>query len=142
MTTVVRTLVRAASSLTRPSLPSPPSSYNIEDVIKYIRYQSASGVSYGTLEGDTVREIHGNLFDGQAATGAAHKLSDVKLLYPCEPGKIIAVGLNYKSHLGTRPQPAHPEIFYKPVTALQNPADPSSSRAAPPMCTRKARWWW
>ena len=32
--------------------------------------------------------------------------------------------MNYKSHLGTRPQPAHPEIFYKPVTALQNPLDP------------------
>ena len=91
---------------------------------KYIRYQTASGVSYGALEGDTVHQIKGGLFDGHAATGATHALSDVKLLYPCEPGKILAVGLNYKSHLGSRPQPAHPEMFYKPVTALQNPLDP------------------
>src|SRR2546423_14469732 len=52
-----------------------------------------------------------------------YKLSDVKLLYPCQPGKILAVGLNYKSHLGGRPQPANPEMFYKPVSALQNPED-------------------
>jgi len=45
-------------------------------------------------------------------------------LAPCDPGKILAVGLNYKSHLGGRQQPAHPEMFYKPVTALQNPGGP------------------
>ena len=36
----------------------------------------------------------------------------------------MAVGLNYRSHLGSRPQPAHPEMFYKPVTALQSPGGP------------------
>jgi 2-keto-4-pentenoate hydratase/2-oxohepta-3-ene-1,7-dioic acid hydratase in catechol pathway len=51
-------------------------------------------------------------------------LSDVKLLHPLEPSKILAVGLNYKSHLGTRSAPSSPEIFYKPVSALQNPGDP------------------
>jgi 2-keto-4-pentenoate hydratase/2-oxohepta-3-ene-1,7-dioic acid hydratase in catechol pathway len=76
------------------------------------------------VHGDTVRQIHGGLFDGHAETGVTYKLSDVKLLYPCQPGKIMAVGLNYKSHLGSRSQPAHPEIFFKPVTALQNPEDP------------------
>jgi 2-keto-4-pentenoate hydratase/2-oxohepta-3-ene-1,7-dioic acid hydratase in catechol pathway len=93
-------------------------------VTKYIRYRSASGVSYGTLEGNTVHQLRGSLFDGPVATGATCPLDDVKLLYPCEPGKILAVGLNYRSHLGTRPAPAHPEIFYKPVSALQNPQDP------------------
>ena len=54
----------------------------------------------------------------------AHRLADVKLLYPCEPPKILAVGRNYKSHLGDRAQPERPEIFYKPITSLQNPGDP------------------
>ena len=71
-----------------------------------------------------MRQIKGGLFDGHAETGVTYKLSDVKLLYPCQPGKILAVGLNYKSHLGGRPQPASPEMFYKPVSALQNPEDP------------------
>jgi 2-keto-4-pentenoate hydratase/2-oxohepta-3-ene-1,7-dioic acid hydratase in catechol pathway len=64
------------------------------------------------------------LFDDVVETGATVRLSDVSLLAPCEPGKILAVGLNYKSHLGGRPQPAHPEMFYKPVTALQDPEGP------------------
>jgi 2-keto-4-pentenoate hydratase/2-oxohepta-3-ene-1,7-dioic acid hydratase in catechol pathway len=93
-------------------------------VTRYIRYSSPSGVSYGILEGDTVHEISGGLFDGSARTGATHPANGVKLLAPVEPGKILAVGRNYKSHLGTRPQPATPEIFYKPPTALQNPGDP------------------
>jgi 2-keto-4-pentenoate hydratase/2-oxohepta-3-ene-1,7-dioic acid hydratase in catechol pathway len=93
-------------------------------VTKHIRYRSGSTTAYGILDGQTVREIRGGLFGDHTPTGVTHKLSDVKLLAPCEPGKILAVGLNYKSHLGGRPQPAHPEIFYKPVTALQDPEEP------------------
>jgi 2-keto-4-pentenoate hydratase/2-oxohepta-3-ene-1,7-dioic acid hydratase in catechol pathway len=93
-------------------------------VTKYIRYRSGSGASYGILDGGTVREVGGGLFGEHSPTGVTHALADVKLLAPCEPGKILAVGLNYKSHLGGRPQPAHPEIFYKPVTALQDPEEP------------------
>jgi 2-keto-4-pentenoate hydratase/2-oxohepta-3-ene-1,7-dioic acid hydratase in catechol pathway len=91
---------------------------------KFVRYQTDDGISYGILEGSTVRQIQGGLFGGHAETGATDDLASVKLLAPVVPGKILAVGLNYKSHLGGRPQPQHPEMFYKPVTALQNPGDP------------------
>lgn len=91
---------------------------------KYVRYRSGSGVSYGILDGDTVREISGGLFGSRTPTGVTHSLSDVKLCFPCEPGKIFAVGLNYRSHLAGRPQPPHPEIFYKPVSALLDPGEP------------------
>ncbi|SPE26729.1 conserved hypothetical protein [Candidatus Sulfopaludibacter sp. SbA3] len=87
---------------------------------KYIRYRSGSAASFGILDGDTVRELQGGLFS-HSETGATATLSDVKLLAPCRPAKILAVGLNYKSHLGGRPQPPQPEIFYKPVTAIQDP---------------------
>jgi len=93
-------------------------------VTKYIRYQSDSAVRYGILDGDTVRELNGGLFDNPAETGVTHRLADVTLLAPCQPGKIMAVGLNYGSHIGNRPRPAHPEMFYKPVSALQSPGGP------------------
>jgi 2-keto-4-pentenoate hydratase/2-oxohepta-3-ene-1,7-dioic acid hydratase in catechol pathway len=48
----------------------------------------------------------------------------VKLLYPCEPPKIFAVGRNYQSHIGERKASLHPEIFFKPISALQNPGNP------------------
>ena len=90
----------------------------------YVRYLSGSGSSYGILKGGAVREIRGDLFSAHEETGVAVALSEVKLLHPCQPPKILAVGLNYRSHLGKRPQPAHPEIFYKAVTALQDPEGP------------------
>lgn len=90
----------------------------------YIRYLTGSTSSYGILDGETIREIDGDLFGSHAETGAVRKLSDVGLLHPCEPTKILCVGLNYKSHLGGRPQPARPEIFLKPLSAMQNPGAP------------------
>jgi 2-keto-4-pentenoate hydratase/2-oxohepta-3-ene-1,7-dioic acid hydratase in catechol pathway len=93
-------------------------------VTKYIRYRSASSAGYAILDGDSGRPIAGDLFGSRTETGETLPLSDVTLLAPCQPGKILAVGLNYKSHLGGRPQPTRPEIFYKAVTALQDPGGP------------------
>ncbi|MGA2589863.1 MAG: fumarylacetoacetate hydrolase family protein [Bryobacteraceae bacterium] len=91
---------------------------------KYVRYRKDSTTAYGILEGALIREIRGDLFGAREETGAAHPLSSVKLLHPCEPSKILAVGRNYKSHLGDRQQPDRPEMFYKPVSALQHPEEP------------------
>jgi len=61
-----------------------------------VRFRKGSTTAYGILEGDTVREIHGDLFGDR---------NEVKMLYPCTPTKVLAVGLNYNSH----PAPArHP----------------------------------
>ena len=91
---------------------------------KYIRYRLNAATGYAVLDEETVRPIAGDLFGSRTETGATLQLSDVTLLAPCQPGKILAVGLNYKSHLGGRPQPTRPEIFYKAVTALQDPGGP------------------
>jgi 2-keto-4-pentenoate hydratase/2-oxohepta-3-ene-1,7-dioic acid hydratase in catechol pathway len=95
---------------------------NVSDkVAKYVRYENRGKISYGILDGDTIKEIRGGLFDGKAETGSKVKLAAVKLLWPCEPTKLLAVGLNFKSHLGNRPAPEKPEMFFKPLTSLQNP---------------------
>ena len=52
-----------------------------------------------------------------------HRQADVKLLHPCEPPKILAVGLITKVTSGDRKPPEHPEIFYKPITSLQHPEE-------------------
>jgi 2-keto-4-pentenoate hydratase/2-oxohepta-3-ene-1,7-dioic acid hydratase in catechol pathway len=93
-------------------------------VTKYIRYRSGASTGYAILDGETVLPISGGLFGSHTETGATLKLSEVSLLAPCLPGKILAVGLNYKSHLGGRPQPERPEIFYKAVTSVQDPGRP------------------
>ena len=93
-------------------------------VKKYVRFRHGSKTAYAELEGDTLHELHGSPIDGAQATGAKHKLAAVKLLAPCEPPKIVAVGRNYRSHLGDRQAPEQPELFYKPITALQHPDEP------------------
>ncbi len=90
---------------------------------KFIRYSLNSSPVYGLLEGDTISELDGDLFH-HMPTGTRRKLSEVKLLTPCEPRQIIAVGRNYKSHLEGRPTPSRPEMFYKPISSLQGPDGP------------------
>ncbi|HTY61272.1 MAG TPA: fumarylacetoacetate hydrolase family protein [Acidobacteriota bacterium] len=89
--------------------------------MKYVRYRFEGKMSYGVLDGDTVREIDGGLFGEKRPTGQSARLDTVELLWPCEPSKILAVGLNYKSHIGNQTTPSKPEIFYKPPSALVDP---------------------
>lgn len=93
-------------------------------VTRYVRFRRGQAMAYGILDGESIRELEGRPFGPHKETGARHPLSEVKLLFPCQPPKVLAVGLNYKSHIGTRQPPANPELFYKPISALQNPEDP------------------
>jgi len=94
-------------------------------VTKYCRFKKGNTVAHGIVDGDTVRQLRGDLFANPAETGAKHKLSEVKLLYPVEkPSKILALAGNYRSHLGTAAPRPNPEPFYKPPSCLQNPEDP------------------
>ena len=90
-------------------------------VRRFVRYEHRGAVSYGILEGAGISQIKGNLFEGGAETGVNIELQEVRLLWPCEPSKMLAVGLNYKSHLGDRPAPVRPELFWKPISCLLEP---------------------
>ena len=90
-------------------------------VTKYVRYEAAGRASYGVLDGDVVHELSAAPWADGKPTGKAIKLSEVRLLAPCEPSKVIAVGLNYKTHLGERPAAAYPGLFAKLPTTLIGP---------------------
>jgi 2-keto-4-pentenoate hydratase/2-oxohepta-3-ene-1,7-dioic acid hydratase in catechol pathway len=90
---------------------------------KLVRYRIGSHTAYGILEDGVIAEVDGTLFE-HTPTDARHKLSEVTLLHPGTPGKVLAVGRNYQSHLGSRAQPPQPEIFYKPISCLQDPEAP------------------
>jgi len=83
------------------------------ETTKYVRYTHEGQESYGILEGDTVRELVGDIFSAPTPSGKTLKLSEVHLLAPCKPTKVIAVGLNYRSHIGNRPVPEYPGLFAK-----------------------------
>jgi 2-keto-4-pentenoate hydratase/2-oxohepta-3-ene-1,7-dioic acid hydratase in catechol pathway len=65
---------------------------------RYVRFEHAGTVAYGIWEGDVVRELEGDVFDGAALNGRELPAAAVRFLVPCEPTKVLAVGLNYASH--------------------------------------------
>ena len=87
-------------------------------VTKYVRYTHSGATAYGILAGDQIRELSGDIFANARPTGRTVKLADVRLLAPCSPRKVIAVGLNYQSHLGTRAAAAYPGLFAKMPTSI------------------------
>jgi len=91
------------------------------DVKHYVRFQIHGRVAYGLLKDKTVHELKGSIFERHTETGEIHPLAAVKLLAPCEPTKILAVAANYASHLGDRPKPKNPELFFKPPSAVLEP---------------------
>lgn len=89
-----------------------------QGVTRYVRYAQGANTSYGILEGDAIRELRGDLFANPQPTGRRLRVLDVRLLTPVTPSKVIAVGLNYISHLGQRPAATYPGLFLKLPTSL------------------------
>ena len=99
---------------------------------RFVRYQSEEGVSYGLVDGDQVWEIEGDLFGSYTVTPNSFDIGDLEILAPTDPSKVIAVGLNYRSHLdmaardlGTSDEVAqYPGLFAKyPTSIVANGAD-------------------
>lgn len=89
--------------------------------MKFARYALNETIAYGSVEGDTLRVLSGCPFSDYEETSDAVALADVQLLAPTVPSKVLAVGLNYRSHLGGQPVPQNPEIFIKTPSCVNNP---------------------
>ena len=87
--------------------------------VRYVRYEAGGRVAWGILDNETtIRELQGSVFDGAKPTGRTVRLADVKLLAPAEPKKVIAAGLNYRSHIGQASPAKYVGLFAKFPTSL------------------------
>ena len=93
--------------------------------MKIIRYTLGKKTEYGIWNGEMVQSIAGTPYQNLKATDHYHKLNNLKLLPPCTPSKIVAIGLNYRSHAEEMkiPIPDEPLIFLKPPTSIIGPED-------------------
>jgi 2-keto-4-pentenoate hydratase/2-oxohepta-3-ene-1,7-dioic acid hydratase in catechol pathway len=91
--------------------------------MQIIRFLYQDQVRYGILEGEMVRPLVAPPYDGLKMTDQRIPFASVKLLAPCEPTKIIALGLNYRDHAQEMHMalPEEPLIFMKPATAVIGP---------------------
>jgi 2-keto-4-pentenoate hydratase/2-oxohepta-3-ene-1,7-dioic acid hydratase in catechol pathway len=86
----------------------------IDGTERFLRFAVAEGTGFGRLDGETIVELEGDpLLVTPRQTGRTFPLAGVRLLPPTTPSKVIAVGLNYRSHLHGRPQPGQPGLFAK-----------------------------
>lgn len=92
-----------------------------QETTHYVRYRHDGQTSYGILDGDTVHGLDDDLFAAPTRTGASAPLSDVELLAPVTPSKVIAVGLNYRSHIGSQEPAPYPGLFAKYPTSIVGP---------------------
>jgi 2-keto-4-pentenoate hydratase/2-oxohepta-3-ene-1,7-dioic acid hydratase in catechol pathway len=84
---------------------------------------NGNGISWGLVEGERMRLLDGSLFDGIRPTDRTAPLERVRLLAPVLPGKIVALGLNYREHIREMGHqvPDEPVLFMKPPSALLGP---------------------
>lgn len=83
--------------------------------MKFARFDFMGENKYGIVENDIIREIRGSFFEDFVVTDNKYKLQDVKILAPCTPSKVVAVGLNYIDHIkeiGVE-KPKNPTLFLK-----------------------------
>ena len=91
---------------------------------RYARYEAHGEVAYGVVEDDVVKQLTSPPYEDHEVTDHTHSLSEVKLLAPVVPGKVVAIGLNYRSHLGDREPPKVPEPFYKTTSSVIGTGQP------------------
>ncbi|TDC28705.1 FAA hydrolase family protein [Micromonospora sp. 15K316] len=101
--------------------------------MRIVRFAHANGFSFGVAEGETsaglegltVAEIEGHPFGEIKFTGARWALSDVRLLSPILPSKVVCVGRNYAEHAAEHGSevPKEPLLFLKPSTSVIGPRD-------------------
>ncbi|HTF99259.1 MAG TPA: fumarylacetoacetate hydrolase family protein [Nitrospirota bacterium] len=93
--------------------------------MKIIRFDAGSGPESGILDGDMIAGLDGDVFGDCKPLSPRLQVSEVKLLAPCVPSKIVAVGLNYRDHareMGLS-LPEAPVLFLKPPTTVIGPDD-------------------
>lgn len=89
-----------------------------QTLTRYVKYEVEGRTAWGLLEGETIRELQGSVFDGAEPSGRTLELAEVRLLPPADAKKVIAAGLNYRSHIGEQSPAKYVGLFAKLPTSL------------------------
>jgi 2-keto-4-pentenoate hydratase/2-oxohepta-3-ene-1,7-dioic acid hydratase in catechol pathway len=92
---------------------------------KWLRFHHLDTIRFGTLEGEKIRVYKGDMFNAPEATNLTMMLSEVKLLAPVVPGKVLAMWNNFHAlgkKLGLEPPP-EPLYLLKTPNSYLNPGE-------------------
>jgi len=93
--------------------------------MKFLRFEKDGVQKSGVLEGEIIHEISGDFYGNYEITQKSYKLREIKLLMPCVPSKVVAVGLNYIDHIKEmgHDMPKTPVLFVKLPHTYVGPED-------------------
>src|SRR5690242_19067226 len=101
-------------------------------MMKWCRFQGASGPTFGIIEDGTVTAVEGNPFGEYALGDDRRSLDSTKLLVPVIPPTFYAAGVNYRQHVtemaerrGEEPKfPPQADVGYRANNALIADGEP------------------
>ena len=83
--------------------------------MRWLRYSHHGHVGLGRLDGETIHVYEGHLFEDPQPSGNTLKVSEVEILAPCKPSKVLALWNNFKTAAEKNgwSSPAEPLYFLK-----------------------------
>ena len=90
------------------------------------RPHGEAAVRSGIVDDGRIHELIGDVFGPYGTTGRTLSPEEVAFIAPVLPGKVVAVGLNYRDHAEEMhvDLPEEPKLFMKPSTSVIGPMDP------------------
>jgi len=94
--------------------------------LKLVGFLKNDQPCYGLIEGEAIYAVEGSIFGEFRRAEKVAALAEVRLLAPCRPTKILAVGLNYRTHAAEAGYdvPSEPLVFSKPPSSVIGPLEP------------------
>lgn len=90
--------------------------------MKLVRYRTGQQApAFGIVEGDSVHPLSGDPMGDYSIGEGIASVSDVTLLAPCIPSKVVAVAINFEGVEGFSPEMKEPVVFVKPATSVADP---------------------
>lgn len=91
--------------------------------MRLCRLEVGGAARWGVIQGELVGLLRGSPWSDSAPLGGSVPLAEARLLPPCEPTKIVAIGLNYRAHAAEmgKQLPGEPLLFLKAPSALLAP---------------------
>jgi 2-keto-4-pentenoate hydratase/2-oxohepta-3-ene-1,7-dioic acid hydratase in catechol pathway len=88
--------------------------------MKFARFEHHGNIYNGIADADGITVIKGHFWSDFSVTDQKYPISEIELLPPVMPTKIVCVGQNYRGHIEElgMPVPKEPIIFFKPPSCL------------------------
>lgn len=86
----------------------------------WLRFSHNHEVAFGKLVGASIEVHRGDMFADAQPTGRSLPLTEVTLLTPCVPGKMLGLWNNFRERAALEgwARPSHPLYFAKPATSF------------------------